>query len=175
MAKSASCSFADAIFIPDPVSVAPLGLISEIFAIRLPFCAVTVIVFVAPIPIAPPPFGCHPAFFIGFDKCGAKALFSLTWYAELDQRLLRGAAASPHIVLERGVVADRELHEWFARGDRREGAIVLLAPGGKEAARWSFHRGWPCRWEGPALHAWSQAVALERLEIAHEGLAWVAH
>jgi phage tail-like protein len=86
---------------------------------------------------------------------------------------LRGGTVSSNIVLERGLVTDRELHDWFARGDRREGAIVLLAASGKEAARWTFHRGWPCRWEGPALHAWDRAVALERLEIAHEGVAWV--
>lgn len=35
--------------------------------------------------------------------------------------------------------------------------------------RWNFVRGWPAKWEGPALNAASE-VAIETLEIAHEGL-----
>jgi len=31
-------------------------------------------------------------------------------------------------------------------------------------------RGWPAKWEGPALNARTNEVAIETLEIAHEGL-----
>jgi phage tail-like protein len=36
--------------------------------------------------------------------------------------------------------------------------------------RWNFVRGWPAKWEGPALNAKANEVAIETLEIAHEGL-----
>jgi phage tail-like protein len=88
-------------------------------------------------------------------------------------RKLRGDLAWSSIVLERGVTRDRELHDWFVKGDRRDGAVILLSAGGKEAARWAFARGWPCRWEGPVLDARAAEAAIEALEIAHEGLQWI--
>jgi len=36
--------------------------------------------------------------------------------------------------------------------------------------RWRFRNGWPCKWEGPSLNARSRDIAIETLEIAHEGL-----
>jgi phage tail-like protein len=85
-------------------------------------------------------------------------------------RRLRGDAAWSSIVLERGVARGGELLQWFAEGRRRDGAVVLLSADGREVSRWAFVRGWPCRWEGPALDAHATAVALELLEISHEGL-----
>ena len=89
-------------------------------------------------------------------------------------RRFRGDIAHGNIVLERAVSADHELEDWFRKGDRRDGAVVLLSPSGKEACRWAFTRGWPCRWEGPVLDARAREAALELLEIAHEGVRWVA-
>jgi phage tail-like protein len=36
--------------------------------------------------------------------------------------------------------------------------------------RWQSEEGWPVRWEGPALNATANEVAIETLEIAHEGV-----
>jgi phage tail-like protein len=85
-------------------------------------------------------------------------------------RRLRGDTRFENIVLERGVVRDPELYDWFVSGRRRDGAIVLLGSDGREAFRWTFERGWPCRWEGPSLDATRAEVAIEILEIVHEGL-----
>lgn len=86
---------------------------------------------------------------------------------------LRGSVSYSPIVLERGVLRDPCLLEWFLRGERRDGAVVLLGADGREVFRWAFRGGWPCRWEGPALDARQPEIALERLEIAHEGLQCV--
>ena len=86
---------------------------------------------------------------------------------------LRGRVTFDNIVLERGVVRSRDLYEWFLKGDRRDGAIVMVSPAGEEILRWAFVRGWPCRWEGPLLDASRAEVALELLEITHEGLRWI--
>jgi phage tail-like protein len=88
-------------------------------------------------------------------------------------RRLRGDVSWSSIVLERGVTRDREIHDWFVKGDRRDGAVILLGPGGREAARWAFTAGWPCRWAGPVLDARAAETAIEELEIAHEGIQWI--
>ena len=35
---------------------------------------------------------------------------------------------------------------------------------------WRFRRGLPVRWAGPTMNAHRLAVAIEEIEIAHEGL-----
>ena len=54
----------------------------------------------------------------------------------------------------------------------RDGAITLLDPSGTAVARWTFSRGRPTEWRGPTLDAANVSVALEELEIVHEGLKW---
>jgi phage tail-like protein len=90
-----------------------------------------------------------------------------------EVRRLRGDLRHDALVLERGVVRERELLEWFERGDRRSGAVVLVSADGREVARWAFSRGWPVRWDGPVLDSRGGDVALEALEIVHEGIQWI--
>jgi phage tail-like protein len=53
---------------------------------------------------------------------------------------------------------------------RKNGSIVLLDDTGAEQRRWNFREGWPTKWTGPSLNATGNEVAIETLEIAHEGL-----
>jgi phage tail-like protein len=86
-----------------------------------------------------------------------------------------------NLTLRRGVVGrrdpldDTDLWTWFndyleGRGARKDGLITLLTPDGKPAHVWSFRRGLPAKWTGPALNAGRSEVAVEAIEIAHEGL-----
>lgn len=83
------------------------------------------------------------------------------------------------ITLKRGVTRDTGLWTWYlagladSLGARRDGAVILLAPDGTYGAAWAFHGGLAARWSGPDLHAEQNAVAIEALEIAHEGLTRV--
>jgi phage tail-like protein len=54
--------------------------------------------------------------------------------------------------------------------ERKSGAIVLLNDAGEEKVRWNFLDGWPTKWTGPSFNATSNDVAIETLDIAHEGL-----
>jgi phage tail-like protein len=95
--------------------------------------------------------------------------------AENVMRKLPGLTKFRNIVLRRGVTQDRELWDWrqsIVEGnpDRRNGSIILLDDMRTEVVRWNFRNGWPCKWEGPALNAKANEVAIETLEIAHEGL-----
>ncbi len=111
-----------------------------------------------------------------FARCsGLSARRSVIVYREggsEEPRKLRGPETPANILLEGGVTRDHSLFEWYTRGDRRDGAVLILEPGGEEVLRWTFRGAWPCRWEGPRLDADGDEVALEALEITHEGLQW---
>lgn len=84
-----------------------------------------------------------------------------------------------NITLKRGVTADAGLWEWYygfvrGRGRRRDGLIVLQNDARLPVAVWRFCRGLPVKWTGPGMNAAQNAVAVESLEIAHEGLTWVS-
>lgn len=88
-----------------------------------------------------------------------------------------GALKWSNIVLRRGVTDDKKLHEWrdkIEKGqveqNRKNGTITLYAPDGSAVARYNFVKGWPCKFKGPALDASKNEIAIEELEIAHEGL-----
>ena len=88
---------------------------------------------------------------------------------------LPGLTKYSNIVLRRGVTDDRELYDWHRRivqGDieRKNGSVVLLDRRGQEVARWNFFRAWPSKWDGPDLNAEGSDVAIETLELAHEGV-----
>ncbi len=88
---------------------------------------------------------------------------------------LPGLTKYANVVLKRGLTRDLSLWQWRktvvdGQTDRRDGTIVLLAEDRTPALRWRFRNGWPCKWEGPALNAKASEIAIETLEIAHEGL-----
>ena len=90
-------------------------------------------------------------------------------------RKLPGLTKYGNLVLKRGVTTDNSLWNWRktvidGAVERRSGSIILLDESRQEILRWNFFNGWPCKWEGPALKAKSNEVAIETLEIAHEGL-----
>jgi phage tail-like protein len=90
-------------------------------------------------------------------------------------RKLPGLTKYANIVLKRGMTLDLALWQWRksvvdGRAERRNGSIVVSDEAGKDMLRINFFRGWPCKWEGPALNAKANEVAIETLEIANEGL-----
>jgi phage tail-like protein len=90
-------------------------------------------------------------------------------------RKLPGATRHGNIVLKRGVTTNRSLWDWRksvidGAVQRRNGSIVMLDERGADAMRWNFRQAWPAKWEGPTLAAKGNDVAIETLEIAHEGL-----
>jgi phage tail-like protein len=93
-------------------------------------------------------------------------------------RKLPGLTKYSNITLKWGITDDRELYDWhrqIVEGDmlRKNGSIVMLDRKGEEVARWDFVRAWPCKWDGPDLSAEGTDVAIEMLELAHEGIGRV--
>lgn len=80
------------------------------------------------------------------------------------------------IVLKRGLLVNPALWNWYqagltqSLGARRDGTVILLTPDGIPAVAWNFRGGLAAKWTGPAFDAMRDAVAVESLEIAHQGL-----
>jgi len=92
-------------------------------------------------------------------------------------RKIPGLNRYTNILLKRGITKDKSLWQWRktvldGKVQRKSGSIILLDAARNEVARWNFFKGWPSRWEGPHLRANSSDVAIESLEIAHEGIEW---
>lgn len=78
-----------------------------------------------------------------------------------------------------GTVAS-DLWHWFQdvvdgiRPIRRyDGTVSVLDDGGRAVAIWAFSRGLPAKLVGPQLNAKTGEIAIEELQIAHEGLRLV--
>jgi phage tail-like protein len=93
----------------------------------------------------------------------------------LTARKLPGLNKYSNITLKWGMTDDDELWKWRKKAmdggvERKNGSIVLLDQTGEEKVRWNFVSGWPTKWTGPTFNATGNEVAIETLEIAHEGL-----
>lgn len=81
-----------------------------------------------------------------------------------------------NLVLKNGITDSVKLWSWYQdvmRGKfaRKSLDVVLLDAAGDEKRRWKFKNAYPVKWNGPGLKATSSEVALESLELAHEGFA----
>lgn len=89
-------------------------------------------------------------------------------------RKMRGQVKYSNIVCKRGITGDLNFWNWIVAGvrgqvQRNDGAIVLRDENQTEVMRWNFRRAWPCKYTGPSLNAANNEIALETLEICHEG------
>ena len=53
---------------------------------------------------------------------------------------------------------------------RVDGKIALIDYTGSTIATWSFEQGWPIKYTGATLNASGNEVAVEEIQICHEGL-----
>jgi len=113
------------------------------------------------------------------EASGLDASVDVTEYREGNEprtpRKLPGLVKYSNITLRRGLTDDAELWSWHksvtdGMAQRRNGSIVVLDDAGNEQVRWNFRHAWPIKWTGPSFNASSNDVAIETLEIAHEGV-----
>ena len=89
---------------------------------------------------------------------------------------LVGAVKWSNLVLKQGFTASSDLIKW--RQEWLNGTMNRIATGTitqydtamNEAGKWTFYRGWPAKWELAELDASKSELAIETLEIVHEGL-----
>lgn len=86
-----------------------------------------------------------------------------------------GRMSWSNLTLKRGVAANTSLWDWTydfvqGHGKRRDGVVVLLNEMKVPNSIWYFRRGLPLKYSGPQMNAMQSNVAVESIEIAHEGL-----
>lgn len=84
-----------------------------------------------------------------------------------------------NITLKQGLVDSMVLYEWMTAGleddvERKTLTITLLDIAGSPAASWQIINAWPVKYTAPDFNATSSEVAIESLEIAHEGMTRVS-
>ena len=92
-------------------------------------------------------------------------------------RKLPGLIKYSNIICKRGVTYNLELFNWHKEivagkinSNRKNVSILLLDEEGNEAARWDFSNVWPTKYDAPDLNAIGNEIAIETLELAHEGI-----
>ena len=80
-----------------------------------------------------------------------------------------------NIILKKGLGVGTALWDWSysfveGKGKRRDGMITLLNDLKVPTVVWYFRNGLPLKYTGPTLNATQNNVAIESLEIAHEGI-----
>ena len=118
---------------------------------------------------------------MGFQKCtGLDSSSTSTKYREgtdatRAMRELPGLVHHSPVVLTRGITDDRALFDWrndVAKGKwtRHDCSIILRDDTGEEKIRWNLKNAYPTKWTGPAFDAGADGIAVETLELTHEGL-----
>ena len=90
-------------------------------------------------------------------------------------RKLPGLTKYTNIVLKRGYTADRSLWNWMqsvlnGQVVRASMTVTLLDAGRQPVLQWTVKEAWPCKYQGPILRAEGNDVAIETIEICHEGI-----
>ncbi|REL24468.1 phage tail protein [Rhodohalobacter sp. SW132] len=81
-----------------------------------------------------------------------------------------------NITLKRGIFrSDNEFFQWLNTVkmnniERRDITISLLNEEHEPVMVWKVREAWPCKVEGPSLNSTGNEVAVESIELCHEGL-----
>jgi len=81
----------------------------------------------------------------------------------------------PNFTLKKGITDSEGLWKWHqdvinGKIERKSGSIMLMDSEGNVKWRWNFSEAYPVKWAGPDLKADSSTVAVETVEIAHNGI-----
>lgn len=92
-------------------------------------------------------------------------------------RKLVGLRKYANLMFKRGYTQNTTLWDWYRRiaegqADRRNGSIVLMNEAHRDVMRWNFDNAWINKIEGPGLNAANNEVAIENMELCHEGLSF---
>lgn len=97
-------------------------------------------------------------------------------FPEYSSIKMPGLRKFSNVTLKRGVVkADNEFFRWLSTiklnaVERRDVVVALLNENHEPVMVWKIQNAFPVKVEGPALKASGNEVAIESIELAHEGL-----
>ncbi|OMF29369.1 phage tail protein [Paenibacillus sp. FSL H8-0548] len=78
------------------------------------------------------------------------------------------------LTLKRGMTLSNELWNWYfdvieGKIVRKSGSIILYNERDQEFRRWNFYDAYPTKWTGPEMNATASEVAVEQIELTHNG------
>ncbi len=92
-------------------------------------------------------------------------------------RKLPGLIKYGNVTLKWGITDSLDLYNWRKdvedgkiKDARKNMAVVVLNDEANSVTRWEFSQAWPTRYDAPDLNATGNEIAIETLEIAHEGM-----
>ena len=91
------------------------------------------------------------------------------------EQKLPGLYKVSDVTLKRGLTRDLSLWNWINSAlngnvNRTTVAITLLDQADNPVLVFKLRNAWPRKWSGPVLNSGCSDVAIEELELAHEGL-----
>jgi len=118
----------------------------------------------------------------GFSECtGFDATTDAVDYREgtdpTTLRKLPGLTKYGNITLKWGLTDNKAIWEWRKqvidgkiKDARKTISVIILDDEGNEKVRWSFENAWPSKYDPADLNAKGSDVAIETLEIIHQGM-----
>ncbi|MBD5554527.1 MAG: phage tail protein [Roseburia sp.] len=120
----------------------------------------------------------------GFSEAsGFDASIDVIEYREGDMvqtpMKLPGLKKYGNITLKQGVADSMVMYEWMIAGvegevERKTITITILDETETATASWQVINAWPTKYTAPDFNATSSEVAIESIEIAHEGMTRVS-
>lgn len=94
-------------------------------------------------------------------------------------RKLPGLTKFGSITLRWGMTDSAELYNWHREASsgniqRKNVSIIIVDEVGNDKARWDFINVWPSKYSAPELTAQGNEVAIETIELIHEGMTRVS-
>ncbi len=95
-------------------------------------------------------------------------------------RKIPGLIKYGNVTLKWGMTDSMELYNWRKLVEdgktdeyRRNMAIILMNEKAEQVGRWEFSDAWPTKYNAPTLNAGASEIAIESIEIVHEGMKHV--
>ena len=88
---------------------------------------------------------------------------------------LPGRCKTTNLTLKRGLTNSNDFLKWsnevsVGKINKKNISVILYNLDGTESMRWTFEKAYPVKWSGPQFKADDNAVAVETVELAHEGM-----
>ena len=88
---------------------------------------------------------------------------------------VQGLRKYGNVTLKWGLTSSTVLYDWLMEGvngpvSRKTVTITAIDESAADCASWQIINAWPCKYTVPDFNATSSEVAIETLELAHEGM-----
>ncbi|MGG1513800.1 phage tail protein [Paenibacillus oryzisoli] len=113
------------------------------------------------------------------DVSGFDASLAVIEYREgnetITARKLPGLAKYGNISLKWGVTDSMDMYNWLSESiqgkiSRKTVTIIAINEEGADVATWQVIEAWPTKYSAPSFKGTGNEVAIESLELAHEGM-----